>query len=165
MVLLDAMARLPDVHADTMLVLTGGSARMERRLVERVAELEIGRNVLRTGRIPRADLDALYRGAVALVFPSRFEGFGLPVLEAMARDCPVVAADATALPEVVDEAGLLVEPGDADAWAAAIVSLLGDDALRSHLVDAGRRRAAHYAWETAAAELERLYLDVLESRS
>jgi alpha-1,3-rhamnosyl/mannosyltransferase len=162
-VLLEAFAQLPTHHRDVRLVLTGGRAQMEDLLAERVRSLPLDDVVVRTGRIPRDDLDTLYRGAAALAFPSRYEGFGLPVLEAMARDCPVVAADATALPEVVDGAGLLVPPTDAAAWAAALTRVLDDDVTRARLIEDGRERAAAFTWEAAAAELEAVYLEVLES--
>ncbi len=102
--------------------------------------------VIAPGRVDEAALDALYRGAAALVMPSRSEGFGLPALEAMARGCPVVASRAGALPEVVGDAGVLVPPGDADALAAALDRLLTDDSLAATLAAAGRRRAATFTW-------------------
>ncbi len=163
LVLLHALARLGESDADVILVLTGGAARSERRVGQEAEALGIAQRVVRTGRIPREDLDSLYRGAVGLLFPSRFEGFGLPVLEAMVRDCPVVAADATALPEVVGDAGLLVGATDPPAWAAAMTSLLHDPQRRDELVQRGRRRAAGFTWGEAAARLERVELDVLES--
>jgi glycosyltransferase involved in cell wall biosynthesis len=103
--------------------------------------------VLALGRVGEADLDALYRGAALLVLPSRSEGFGLNVLEAMARGCPVVASDAGALPEVLDGAGLLTPPGDPEALAGACAALLDDEERRAALAAAGHRRAADFTWE------------------
>jgi glycosyltransferase involved in cell wall biosynthesis len=110
-----------------------------------VAGLE-GPGIRRLGAVDELLLDALYRGASALVMPSRTEGFGLPALEAMARGCPVVASRAGSLPEVVGDAGLLVPPGDRDALAGALAEVLGDDGLRARLGAAGRRRAAEFTW-------------------
>ncbi|HEY0869244.1 MAG TPA: glycosyltransferase, partial [Acidothermaceae bacterium] len=87
-------------------------------------------------------LAALYAGASLLAFPSRFEGFGIPVVEAMTAGCPVVAADATALSALVGTAGMLVDPDDAEAWAGVMSDLLADDAARQRLSEAGRARAA-----------------------
>jgi len=109
--------------------------------------------VVRPGRVSSAALTALYRGATAMVFPSRYEGFGLPVLEAMQLGCPVLVADACALPDVVDGAGVVVAPDDPDAWATAIGDLLDDPARRARLVEAGRRRAAGFTWDAAAEAL------------
>ncbi|MEZ5177750.1 MAG: glycosyltransferase [Acidimicrobiales bacterium] len=112
-----------------------------------------GDQVRRTGRIPWADLDALYELAAAVAVPSRFEGFGAPALEAMAAGSPLVAADATALPWVVDDGGLLVPVGDAAAWAEALARLLDDPAERARLAAAGRQRAASFSWDRAGRAL------------
>lgn len=99
------------------------------------------------------ELPALYRGARVVVVPSLAEGFGLTVLEAMASGTPVVASNTTSLPEVVGEAGLLVDPRDPEAIAAAIVSTLTDDALHKELRARGIARAATFSWERTAREL------------
>jgi glycosyltransferase involved in cell wall biosynthesis len=88
-----------------------------------------------------------------MVFPSRYEGFGLPVLEAMQLGCPVVVADACALPGVVNGAGVVVDPDDPDAWTTAIADLLDDPARRARLVDAGHERAATFTWDAGAEAL------------
>jgi alpha-1,3-rhamnosyl/mannosyltransferase len=93
-----------------------------------------------------------------LTFPSRFEGFGLPVLEAMGHGCPVIAAATTALPEVVDEAGVLVDPDDPDAWAGSMLALLDDAARREWLREAGIARTAMFRWSSSADQLRRAYL-------
>src|SRR5690606_28092703 len=125
----------------------------EGRLAEQVAALGLGERVRRTGRIPADELAALYRLATVVAVPSRYEGFGLPAAEAMAHGVPLVAAAATALPEVVGDAGVLVDPDDVDGWARAILALLDDAGERARLADAGRRRAAGLSW---AANAERL---------
>ena len=148
--LVEAMARLHRQRPDLRLVLTGGASRCEEAVRAQVTELGLDDVVLRPGRIPAEDLDALYRAAAALTFPSRFEGFGLPVLEAMARGCPVLAADATALPEVVGDAGVLLSPDRAEEWAAAMGRIIDDDGHRRDLVRAGRVRATEHSWAVAA---------------
>ena len=145
LVLLRAFARVARDH-DTLLVLTGGEARQEDVLRAEIAALGIGERVRRLGRVPRGDLDWMLRHAVALTFPSRFEGFGLPVLEAMGNGCPVIAAAATALPEVVGPAGILVDPDDVGGWADAMVELLTDGRRREWFVEAGFARTAEFRW-------------------
>jgi glycosyltransferase involved in cell wall biosynthesis len=104
-----------------------------------------------------AALRGLYRGAGALAFPSLYEGFGLPLLEAMAEGLPALVGDAGALPELAGDGALLVDPRDVGAIADGLERLLGDGELRARLAEAGRRRAAGYTWNTAAeAALESL---------
>lgn len=157
LMLLRAFARLVRTHPDALLVLTGGEAQMEDEVRAAIDLLEIGPSVRRTGRIPASDIDELYRAASALAFPSLHEGFGLPVLEAMSRGCPVIAADATALPEVVDGAGLLVPASDPDRWSEAMARVLDDPALATSLIEAGYERALNYDWTVAATVLAEVY--------
>jgi glycosyltransferase involved in cell wall biosynthesis len=102
------------------------------------------------GLVDDATLAALYRDALALCFPSRAEGFGLPVLEAMAAGCPVVASDLPVLREIVGDDGILVPAGDAIALSQALRELLGDDGTRAELARAGPRRAAAFSWASTA---------------
>jgi len=145
LLLVDALARLD--RPDVRLVLTGGTGLGEEVLLQEVHRRGLRDRVLRTGRVPDRDRDALLRCADVLVFPSRYEGFGAPVLEAMAVGTPVVAAAATALPEVVgpprpDPAALLLDPDDGAGWVDAIGRVLDDPGLRARLAAAGRARAA-----------------------
>ncbi len=105
------------------------------------------------GRVSDGELRALYENASALLFPSRYEGFGLPPLEAMACGCPVIAGKAGAVPEVVGEDALLFPPDDASALIAALDHLLADADLINRLREAGRRRAARFTWRAAAEAL------------
>src|SRR5207249_471734 len=94
----------------------------------------------------------LYSGALALVFPSLYEGFGLPALEAMSCGTPVLASTASSLPEVVGDAGLLLDPHDATAWADAVQRLMSDTELQQTLSRKGLKRAAQFTWERCARE-------------
>jgi glycosyltransferase involved in cell wall biosynthesis len=105
----------------------------------------------RLGYVPDEALPALYAGARAVVVSSRYEGFGLPCLEAMACGTPVVAASAGALPETVGDAALLIDPDDADGFAEALLAASAEESLRARLIAAGRLRAAMFRW-TATAE-------------
>ena len=107
--------------------------------------------------VPDAALADLYRRSVALAYPSWYEGFGIPVLEAMACGCPVVTTRVSSLPEVAGDAALLVPPGDTEALADALVRLCSDVGLRAGLVDAGLRRAELFSWERVAREVAAAY--------
>jgi glycosyltransferase involved in cell wall biosynthesis len=115
--------------------------------------------------LPEDEMPLFYGAASALLFPSRYEGFGLPVLEAMAAGCPVLTSNTTSLPEVAGEAALLLPPDDAAAWREAVLRLLRDDSLRRDLVDKGRERAARYTWDDCARRTLAVYRRVLEKPS
>ena len=119
-------------------------------------------NVSMAGFVDDRSRDALYAGALASVYPSLFEGFGLPVLEAMALGCPVVTSSGTATEELVCEgAGIAVDPRDVDAIAGALERVLTDAELRRSLGEAGRRRAAGFTWDDAARRTAEAYDEVV----
>jgi glycosyltransferase involved in cell wall biosynthesis len=150
---------------DVTLVLTGasgagawGSARStSARIAALAGELGVGDRVRMLGYVGREQLASLYAEAAMVAFPSKFEGFGLPVVEAMSLRCPVVAASSTALPEVVGDGGLLVDPDDVDAWARAMADVLDDSAVRTRLIKAGDERATMLALRDPAETLVDVY--------
>ena len=152
---LGATVRCAQTHRARLVVVGKRDAMMLR--VERLCRERGHDHVVFTGFLPRGDLEALYAEATALVFLSHYEGFGLPVLEAMAHGCPVVCSNATSLPEVAGEAALLVAPTDEDAAVGAMTSLLERPALGDELRDRGRSRAAAFAWSDTAAKTLRVW--------
>jgi glycosyltransferase involved in cell wall biosynthesis len=153
----EVLRRLQPAHPGLRLVLAGEPLASEGPVRRRAAEAGVGHLVEDAGAVDDAALAALYAGAACFVFPSLYEGFGLPVLEAMAAGAPVVAADRASLPEVVGDAGLLADPTDPAALAGAVGRVLADPRLRADLAARGRARAARFTWEaTAAATAGRL---------
>ena len=161
--LLEAFAKVIAVRDDAVLVLTGAAGPAEGEVAGAIEELGLTSNVRRLGRVPAEELDALFRDASALVYPSTYEGFGLPLAEAMAVGCPVIASDRAALPEVVGEAGILLDPDDVDGWAGAMLRLLDDERLRTELIAAGRERVRSFSPEEAARRQVAAYRLALET--
>jgi glycosyltransferase involved in cell wall biosynthesis len=150
--LLEAFARLRRERAlPHRLVLAGGRWSGAEAIDAKVTELGLEQAVVFPGFVPSELLPALYRGAELFVFPSLFEGFGIPVLEAMASGTPVCAADCSSIPEVVGDAGLLFDPASADAIAVSMGRLLDDADLRRQLVERGLAQAAGFSWDRTAA--------------
>ncbi len=148
---------------EALLVLTGGVAQREERLLAAIERLGIGANVRRTGRVPSRDIEVLYQEATALSFASRYEGCGIPVIEAMASGCPVIASDCTGLPEMVGDAGVLVGAMDSGAWSAAMLSILEDSTERARLTEAGLVRARRFDWTSSARCLLAAYMAVADA--
>lgn len=153
--LIEAFARM--TRSDVVLVLTGGTGPCEHDVMRSIERFGLGERVRRVGRVTPGELDALVAEAAVLAFPSRYEGFGLPVLEALAVDTPVIASSAGSLPEVLGDAGLLVDPDDTDGWARALA-----DAFDGRFVseDASKRRRAMiepFSWERLAPRFVEAY--------
>ncbi len=161
--LVEAYAALRDQHPDVGLVIAGGRGWLYEPFFERVRALGLDGHVVFTGHVPDQDMPALLNAAEVFAFPSEFEGFGLPPLEAMACGIPVVCSDAASLPEVVGDAGLLVSPRDVGAWVQAIDRLLGDPPLRAAFGARGLARARGFSWDAAADRTLEVYRSVLAS--
>jgi glycosyltransferase involved in cell wall biosynthesis len=147
------------------LVLVGKEGWAGEALQQAISEAPPGREPIFTGYVPDADLPALYAGADLFVYPSLYEGFGLPPLEAMACGTPVITSNTSSLPEVVGDAGVMVDPLDTEALADAIVSLLNDERRRNELAEAGPKRAAQFTWDRTARETVEVYRRVFEANS
>jgi alpha-1,3-rhamnosyl/mannosyltransferase len=138
---------------DVTLVLTGGNGSAEESLRRQIERLSVANRVVRTGRVPASDRDGLMKMAIAVAFPSEYEGFGAPALEAMALGVPLITSDRASLPEVVGNAGI-VRPLDQAAWAGVL-----DEAVsrRHELVAAGFERVKQYSTRLSAEDLVRAY--------
>jgi glycosyltransferase involved in cell wall biosynthesis len=139
------------------LVLAGGRGWLYDEIFGEIAGLELTREVVHIEELSDEELSALYRSAGLLALPSLYEGFGLPVLEAMHCDCPVIASDRGSLPEVVGDAGILLPPDAPEEWAGAMDRVLSDRRLREEMTAAGQKQAARFSWETTARETLAVY--------
>jgi glycosyltransferase involved in cell wall biosynthesis len=133
------------------LALVGAKGWLDAAINRAIQDLRLaGDEVIRTGYVPRSDLPALYSGASAFVFPSLYEGFGLPVLEALACGAPVISADVTSLPEAAGSAAILVDPRQPEAVADALQRVLQDEDLRADLRRRGPAHAQSFRWDASA---------------
>ncbi len=153
--LIEAVARMPD--QDIRLVFAGGKGWLYDSIFAAVERHGLRDRVTFAGFVDDADLPALYSAARILAYPSLYEGFGLPMLEAMACGTPVAASTASCLPEVAGDAAVLVDPYDVAALTDALTRLHTDEALRADLIARGRQRAASFKWEDSARQLLGLY--------
>jgi glycosyltransferase involved in cell wall biosynthesis len=147
--LVQAYASLRDTHSETelpKLVLVGKHAWLYDETLRALEKTKVTDSVILTGYVPESDLPPLYSGAICFVYPSYFEGFGLPPLEAMKCGAPVIVGNQTSLPEVVGDAGVTVDPFDVRSIAEAIEKLIKDSALRRELSVKGLRRAETFDW-------------------
>jgi glycosyltransferase involved in cell wall biosynthesis len=159
-----AMARLrrrPGPAGDVALVLAGYPGWLNDRLLPAADRAALGADLRQLGPVTDEELWALYAGATVFAFPSRHEGFGLPVLEAMSQGSAVVASDIPALRELAGGAARFVPAGDVEGWADAIGELLADGAERQRLAQAGRRRADRYAAAEWVARIRSVYAELL----
>jgi len=163
--LLEAFVALsPAVRKDVTLVVAGAQGWLNDSIHEQVQKLGLGESVHFAGYIEEEDLAAVYSLATVFAYPSLWEGFGLPVLEAMACGTPVLTSSVSSLPEVAGDAAVLVPPNDVDAIAEGLGRLLEDDALRRRLSERGYRRASGFSWERCARETLAVYKAVTSSR-
>jgi len=139
-----------DISSEIKLVFTGNPM---PELADSVARHHLTERVHFVGRVPEIRLPSLYRGAKALVFPSLYEGFGLPVLEAMACGTPVLTSNVTAMPEIAGDAALLVDPASVEQIAAAITSITHDESLRARLKEKGLVRARKFSWSETCGRI------------
>lgn len=150
------------VREPATLVIAGGRGWAYNTTHNEVTRLGLTDRVVFAGFIDDADLPALYRTATVFAYPALYEGFGLPPLEAMACGVPVLAANTSSLPEVIGEAGLLVDPFDVEGLAAGLEKLLGDEALRASLREKGITRAGGFTWAQAAEKVWGIYQALLD---
>ncbi len=156
--LLEAFRRMLDVyHPQAKLVVAGQRGWLTEQMDALVSKLQLGAHVRFLGAVPNEELLYLYNAACVFAMPSFYEGFGLPPLEALACGTPVVVSNTASLPEVVGDAGQLVDPNDVEAWSVALWRILSDATLRTEMCEKGRKRVAAFSWERAARETLNVY--------
>ena len=155
--LLRAFAQVSRHVSDITLAIVGRLGWKYRQVTQTLDELDLQKRVIFIGSVPDEDLPMFYTAATMLVYPSVYEGFGLPPLEAMACGCPVVTGDTSSMPEVVGDAGILVDAHDDTAVASAILRVGADEGLRRRMSEKGKLRAAAFSWEKTAIKTIEVY--------
>ncbi len=158
--LIDAFARLPLSLRDAHELVLVGDFRRRQDIRDRVSRVGIEKQSIFTGVVTDEHLIELYQRAALFVFPSRYEGFGLPVLEAMASGCPVISSNASSLPEVAGDAAILVDPLDVGGFARTMDRVLSDSDLRQTLCAKGLVQAAKFSWDQTARDTLAVYQKV-----
>ncbi|HPH94967.1 MAG TPA: glycosyltransferase family 1 protein [Anaerolineaceae bacterium] len=158
--LLEALTLLNQRGIQVQLIHAGSRGWLTQSIDETISRLNLQHMVRFMGRMPLEDLVALYNAASVFAYPSLYEGFGLPPLEAMACGCPVITSNTTSLPEVVGDAGLLADPRNPEDLAAALEKILIDPALAENLKEKGLQRAKEFSWARCAEQTYQVYRKV-----
>ena len=141
---------LQTANTDIPLVLVGWHGWGDKKWLEKIEKTELKKRIYITGHLPDNDLKAIYNGAAALVYPSLYEGFGLPILEAMTCGCPVICSNTASMPEVAGDAAILINPVKKDELAHAIETIAYDTEIRNSLIKKGFKQAAGFTWDSTA---------------
>jgi len=157
-----ALLRAGQSDAELRLVIAGGMGWGYKEFFTTREALKLGDHVIFTGFVDEEDLPDLYRGALLFIYPSLYEGFGLPILEAMACGTPVITSTTSSMPEVAGNAALLVEPKKPESLAAAMASVLGDEMRMAELRRRGLERAKSFSWEAVARTTLDVYTTLAE---
>lgn len=157
--LVSAFLKIQQKNPELKLVIVGKKGWLYKKLFKRVKKLKIENSVLFTGFMSDAELTFLYKNALCLIHPSLYEGFGIPILEAMAYDCPVISSNKSSLPEIGGDAALYFDPTDEDDLVGKFNTLANDEKLQQALIQKGRERVSRFSWEKCASET----LDVIKS--
>jgi len=161
--LLKAYGSLPECHQETALVLVGSMRKRSEQIYKFIRDNRLERDVMIVGDIPQDALRVLYSQASVFAFPSLYEGFGMPILEAMACGTPVIASDTSSIPEVAGDAALLIDPHDEGALRASIRSILKDGNMRERMKVRGYSRVKLFSWEAGARYTLNIYQDLYRS--
>jgi glycosyltransferase involved in cell wall biosynthesis len=161
--LVDVFSRfLKHSKKDMILILTGGFINKEYLFWKYVKASGLSKKVIHLGYISHKDVLNLMAGAKALLFPSKYEGFGLPVIEAMLCGLPVIASNVTSIPEVADKAAILIDPDNMDEWLLQMEEIVTNDSLRETLIKEGYKNIERFSWETCAEGTYQVFKEVLE---
>ena len=162
--LVQAFENISDRMPWVKLVIAGNPDQNAESVVNRITQSSLfGSKIHYLGYVTDEEKHALYSNALAFIFPSLYEGFGMPVLEAMARACPVITSKVSSLPEIVGDAAILVDPYDIDELSTNMFNVVDSESLRNSLKNKGLNQSMKFSWEKTAEETEKVYIDAVET--
>lgn len=162
--LIKVFSQVVKTHPDMKLVITGKKGWYYEGLFELVEKLDLAKSVVFTGYIEDEEKPALYTGAKIFLFPSIYEGFGLPILESMACRTPVISSNTSSLPELMGDAGILLDPKDKTGWVNEINRLLSNETLRQKFIDKSSHQLGKFSWDKCAKETIKVYKDLYDQK-
>lgn len=162
-ILIRAFKNVQEKHSSLKLVIVGKKGWMWKTIFEEVEDLQLTESIIFTGYIPDAEVAELYKHALVFVLPSLYEGFGIPILEAMSQRCPVIASYRSSLPEIAGEACLYFDPADPEALATKIESIIQDPQLRNDLIQKGIERSENFSWDICGQQTLDVILNTVKS--
>ena len=163
--LIKVFSRISRDYPEYKLVLTGKKGWYYDKLTDLVKTSGIDDKVIFTGYIPDQDAPYLYKGAELFLYPSLYEGFGLPLLEAMASGVPVISSNASSLPEIVGDGGILIDPSNEAGWIAAVKKVLDNQSLRRVMIQKGLKQAKKFSWKKCADETIKCYEELYDEEN
>ena len=161
--IIKAFNRIDPVSRNLHLVIAGGQGWKNNKFLDELADLPARANIHVMGYISRRALMRYYKNSMCLLFPSLYEGFGFPILEAMSLGTPVITGNSSSMPEVADDAAVIVDPFDEEEIADAMLEMIDNKVLRDRLIDKGKRRARQFSWTDCAKEFMQVCESVIES--
>ena len=155
--LIRAFKHFSDTNHNIKLILAGEQTWLSETVIQEINNLNLENSVFMPGYVNEKDLPLWYAASLAFVYPSKYEGFGLPVIEAMATGTPVITSNVSSLPEVAGDAAILIPPDDIDGWASSMSAIANSLKMRKQLIDSGLERAATFSWEKCAKMTHDVY--------
>jgi len=159
--LIQAFKNFSNTNHNVKLILAGSQTWLSEPVIQEIKNHNLEKSVLLPGYVNENDLPLWYASALAFVYPSKYEGFGLPVIEAMATGTPVITSNVSSLPEVAGNAAILIPPDDIDGWANSMSAIANSSEMREKLINSGLARAATFSWEKCARMTHEVYEKIL----
>ena len=163
--LIQAFKHFSDSNHNIKLILAGSQTWLSETVIQEIKNLNLENSVFMPGYVNEKDLPLWYASALAFVYPSKYEGFGLPVIEAMATGTPVITSNVSSLPEVAGDAAILIPPDDIDSWASSMSAIANPSKMREKLISSGLARAETFSWEKCARMTHDVYEKVIRHTS